>query len=603
VTTTAVETEVLVVGGGGAGLAAAVLLADLGVDALTVERHPSTTILPKAHILNPRTMEILDRMGIAEDVYRDGTPMENLGTASWYTSLGGDEPWSRQRFFATDAWGGGDLAARYAEATAFVSGNLPQLMLEPLLRRHAEERAPGRVRFHHELVAFEQDADGVTAEVLDRDSGASYEVRARYLIGADGGRVVAPALGIPMIGPDPFVNMISIHFRADLSPYVQEDGSIIRMISRPNVDGTWARGGCIAMGPTRWDRHSEEWRASITLPIGASHPEDYDEERAKADIRRQLDIPDLELEVVVISFWLLESVVAERYGDERVFLAGDAAHRHAPMGGLGLNTGIQDVHNLCWKLGAVLRGHAAPELLASYEAERRPVGARNVEWATFNFYNHLAAGAGFAMLPNAPEEHNRAALERLFADGRDGENRRARLREYYWTLRREFQQLDVELGFAYDGAGAAVVPDGTQPPPHDPLERDYRPVTRPGHRMPHAWVQREDERISTHGLLETGAFLLLTGGEDDGWRSAAATWARRSGVPIQTWSVGRDLVDLDGTWGRVRGHDDAGAVLVRPDGHVAYRAATAPDDATAALGSALCAVLGDVATASAGGRG
>jgi 2,4-dichlorophenol 6-monooxygenase len=222
------------------------------------------------------------------------------------------------------------------------------------------------------------------------------------------------------------------------------------------------------MGPTRWDRHSEEWRVSVTLPIGSAHPDQYDEERATADVRRQLDIPNLEIDIKAISFWLLESVLADRYQVGRVFLAGDAAHRHAPMGGLGLNTGIQDVHNLSWKLAAVLKGYAGPGLLDSYERERRPVGARNVQWATFNFYNHLAAGAGFGMLPGAPPEHNRAALEALFSEGVDGENRRARLAEYYWTARREFQQLDIELGFDYADS-PAVVADGTERPPHDPL--------------------------------------------------------------------------------------------------------------------------------------
>jgi 2,4-dichlorophenol 6-monooxygenase len=588
------DIPVLVVGGGGAGLMASVILADLGVEALTIERHPSTSILPKAHILNPRTMEIFDRHGLADEVYEVGTPIANLGKTTWYTSLGGDEAWSRRMFFQTDAWGGGELAPAYAEATAYVSGNLPQLHLEPLLRRHAEERAPGSVLFNCELTGIESTGDHVIATVLDRSTGEQATIRAQYAIGADGGKTVGPALGIEMEGPAPFVNMISIHFVADLSQYIQEDASIVRMVARPTVDGGWIRGGCIAMGPTHWDRHSEEWRGSVTLPLGATHPDEYDEARAVADIRRQLDIPDLEIEEIkVISFWLLESVIADRYQVGRVFLAGDAAHRHSPMGGLGLNTGIQDVHNLTWKLAAVVHGHAEPALLDSYERERRPVGARNVQWATFNFYNHLAAGAGFGMLPGAPEEHNRAALEALFADTPDGENRRARLAEYYWTARREFQQLDVELGFDYADS-PVVVADGSPPPAHDPLERNYQPVTRPGHRLPHAWLADQSKSISTHHLLTPGRFLLLAGGDGEPWCEAARQCAIELGVAIDAFRIGHDceLGDRDGKWSQLRGHEDDGTILVRPDGHVAFRAQRGAEDATERLTAALQTALG-----------
>lgn len=589
------DVPVLVVGGGGAGLSAAVMLADLGVPTLTVERHPTTSILPKAHILNPRTMEIFDRHRLADEVYAAGAPIENLGKTTWYTSLGGNEPWSRQMFFQTDAWGGGDLAKAYAAATACVSGNLPQLHLEPLLRRHAEQRSTeGDVLFNCELTAIENSGDQVIAQILDRSTNETATVRAQYAIAADGGRTVGPALGIEMHGPAPFVNMISIHFVADLSDYIQEDASIVRMIARPTLDGGWIRGGCIAMGPTRWDRHSEEWRVSVTLPIGATHPDDYDEARALADIRRQLDIPDLEVEEVkVISFWLLESVIADRYQIGRVFLAGDAAHKHSPMGGLGLNTGIQDVHNLTWKLAAVVHGQAAPALLESYERERRPVGARNVQWATFNFYNHLAAGSGFGMLPGAPEAHNRAALEGLFADTPDGENRRARLAEYYWTARREFQQLDIELGFNYADS-PVVVADGSPPPVHDPLERNYQPTTRPGHRLPHAWLTRNGETISTHHLLTPGRFLLLTGPDGEPWHEAVQQCSAELQVLIDAYPIGDDceLRDRDGRWTQLRDHADDGAVLVRPDGHVAFRACQGSDSAIDRLTSALRTALG-----------
>jgi 2,4-dichlorophenol 6-monooxygenase len=366
------------------------------------------------------------------------------------------------------------------------------------------------------------------------------------------------------------------------------------MIARPTADGGWVRGGLVTMGPNRWDRHSPEWRVSVTRPLGSGRPQDYDDDQAVADVRRQLNLEDLQIEILVISHWTIESVLADRFQDGRIFLAGDAAHRHSPMGGLGLNTGIQDVHNLTWKLAAVLLDDAEPALLDSYEAERRPIGRQNVGWATFNFYNHLAAGAGFGMLPGAPEDHNRAALAAIFADTFEGSARRARLRDFYWAVRREFQQLDIELGFEYADS-PVVTPDGSEAEPRDPVGHEYRPTARPGHRLPHAWLEAAaGEAVSTHQLLHPGAFLLLTGQASGAWSQAAEACATsfRSKVDVRSVGVGADLADRDGRWQELRGHGANGAVLVRPDGHVAFRAASDGGDAEALLSAALGTALG-----------
>ena len=586
------EVDVLIVGGGGCGLAASVMLADLGVESLLVERHPTTALMPKAHIINPRTMEILHTHGLAADVLREGAPPENNASAQWYTSLGGDEPWHRQAVHRTDAWSGGALTEQYARLTRWRHGNLPQKYLEPLLRRHAEARNPGRVLFAHEVTALDQDADGVDAVIADLGSGEQLAVRARYTIGADGGRFVGERLGIAMEGPEPFVHTVSVHFRADLSSCFGDDESLLRFIVRPTPEGVWWRTGCLQMGPTRWDRHSEEWVATITLPPDVEHG-DFDDAAAAAGVRERLALPDLDLEVLRFSRWQVEALVAERFAHGRVFLAGDAAHRHSPHGGLGLNSGIQDAHNLTWKLAAVVGGAASPALLDSYEPERRPVAIRNVEFATFAFFNHLAVASGFGVLPGAPPEHNRAILRALFSDTADGATRRLRLREFFDTLRMEFQAADIELGFEYADS-PAVVPDGSPAPPRDPAGNDYRPVARPGHRLPHAWFDRLDERVCTHDLLRPGRFLLLAGRDGEAWTQAADDVAGRVGVALDAVLAGpgRALQGGDGAWYALRGHDDGGAVLVRPDGHVAYRAPTAVPDARAALTGALTTVLG-----------
>jgi 2,4-dichlorophenol 6-monooxygenase len=585
--------DVLICGGGGCGLAAAVMLADLGVDSLLVERHPGTSVMPKAHILNVRTMEIFSQFGLAEDVYRIGAPQERNSMVRWFTSLGGDEPWDRQELFATDAWGGGALREHYRCLSARRHGNVPQILLEPLLRHHAEDRNPGRILFSHALEHVRQGDEAVEAEICDQVSGEASRVSARYLIAADGGKTIGSQLGVSLIGPEPFIHTVSVYFRADLSPYLDDDDSLIRLFLRPNVDGTWIRTGCVAHGPTRWDRHCEEWTVSVTLHP-AERDRKYSDEAAANAVRERLNLPDLDLDVIRITRWSIEAVVADAYRVGDVFLAGDAAHRHSPMGGLGLNTGIQDAHNLAWKLAAVVRGDAEDVLLDSYELERRPVGQRNVDFSTAAYFNHLGVSAGFGAMPGAPPEHNQAVLRTLFSDTADGATRRVQLRGFFTTLRMEFEAADIDLGFEYSES-PVVVPDGTPAPARDPAGHVYHQVARPGHRLPHAWLDRYGELVATHDLVRPGAFTLLTAEDDTGWSRAAEGLRSRTGLDIQVERIApdADLRDRFGDWGgALRGHDEGGALLVRPDGHVGFRALAAPDDSSRDLSRALSVCLG-----------
>lgn len=589
------EVDVLVVGGGASGLFTALLLGDLGVDVLLAERHAGTSLLPKAHILNPPTMELFDRAGIAEEVYAAGTPNEHFSQAGWYTSLGGEEPWDGQLIFRCDTWGGGDLADEYARSTPYRFGNLNQRLMEPVLRRHAEERNPDGILFGHEVSDWSEDADGITATIAPRDGSASFTVRAQYVVGADGGRTVGPRLGIELAGPDPFVNMVSVHFSADLSPYVDNDRELHMLFVAPQLDGEFALADIVAVGPDRWGRHSQEWHLLITLPVDDSGRarEAYDEAQAVADVRRHLKLADLDLEVLEISHWLILSALAERYKAGRFLLVGDAAHRHPPNGGLGMNMGFQDVGNLAWKLSAVVQGRADASLLDSYEEERRPVGRELVDWATFRFFSYMSATAGFGLVPGAPPEWNRGVLETLFEDSANGRGRRALLEAFYATLGWEYGEADVELGYAYERG--ALVPDGKPVPDRDPTGRLHAQSARPGHHLPHAWLEYDGERRSTVHLVDGRGFLLLTGdgAGADAWRAAAAELEAQRG-PIAVHSVGAagDLHDPDGAWASLRGHDAGGALLVRPDGFVAYRAVTAPADPAAALRDAFSAVLG-----------
>jgi 2,4-dichlorophenol 6-monooxygenase len=581
------DVPVLIVGGGGCGLSASIFLSTLGVDHLLIERHQTTSHLPKAHYLNQRTMEIFRQFGLSDSVYEAGSPLENFGKVRWRTSLGGDGDLDARTFYTMDGFGGGELYAGYLKDSPGPSGNLPQIRLEPLLRRHAEDRGDGRLRFGHELLDLTQDSDGVIATVRDVSGDSTYQVRAQYVIAADGGKTVGEKLGVTMQGPSGLLDMVSVHFSADLSEYADES-CLITWFLNPDGAGSWGSGAMVPMGPT-WGKHSEEWVFHFTF--GPDDPERFDEEAIVPRLKELLKLPDLEVQVHKVSHWILEGVLADRYRVGRVFLAGDAAHRHPPTTGLGLNTAIQDAHNLAWKLAAVLSGRAGAALLDSYEPERQAIGMRNVDWAMFTFLNHLVIDAGIGLLPGQPAEANRVAFAAFFDDSPMGETRRARAGEVIRTQRTEFQAHDVEIGFSY--AAGAIVPDGSEAPAADPMGGTYHPTTRPGHRLPHAWLRHDGEPVSTHDLSGLDQFVVLTGNDGAAWAAAAAAAAEKLGVTVRAVAIGESTgySDEDGTWAAVREISDSGAILVRPDNHVAYRSIAAVPDAADALTAALSTVL------------
>lgn len=563
-----IETPVLIVGGGGCGLSTSIVLSDLGIPHVLIERHAGTSNLPKAHYLNQRTMEVFRQHGLADAVYAVGTPMENMCQVRWRTTLGGSEPLDAKTFYTMDAFGGGDVAGAYAQDSACLSSNYPQLRLEPLLREAATGRGAGSIRFAHELTALAQDADGVTATVSDLERGRDYTVRAQYVVAADGGKTVGPLLGIGMQGVTGLGRIVSSHISANLAEW-WDDKTLITWFINPDRSGTFGSGAMVPMGPT-WGPGSEEW--VVHFNFAPNDPERFDEQTVIPHLRELLKLPDLELSVHKVSNWSLEAVLAERYQDGRILLAGDAAHRHPPTTGLGLNTAIQDAHNIAWKLAAVLKGYAGPGLLDTYETERQPIGMRNVDWAMFTAMNHQVLDAGMGFSPTQSPAARRAAFEAFFADTPMGETRRARAAEVFMTQRTEFQAHDLEIGFAY--AAGALVADGSPPPAVDPLGGRYHPTTRPGHRLPHAWIERDGERLSTHDLAGSdGAFVLITGADGERWRTAAASAAARAGVNLVDAAIGAGLAygDPDGAWQRVCEIAADGAILVRPDNHVAWR--------------------------------
>lgn len=562
-----VRVPVLIVGGGGCGLSSSIFLSRLGVRSLLVERHPTPGRLPKARYLSQRTMEIFRQFGVASEVYAKSMPLQNISHIRWCTTLGGDGEFDRRTFYRIESFGGGSLAD-YATDSPCESTLYPQVRLEPLLKSIAAEQELAEVLYNHELISFEQDAEGVHAIVQDRNSGKQMQIHADYLIGADGGKTVGPTLGAKLSGQTDMAHMVTVYFKADLSEWWDDDYSMTTWFVNPD-GGSWASGVLGQLGPTRFGRHSEEWMFHFSFR--PDDPARFDETSLLPRMRELLKVPDLNPEIIGIGHWVVEGVLADRYQWGRVFLAGDAAHRHPPTTGLGLNSAIHDAHNLTWKLAAVLNGFAHESVLETYESERKPVAARNVEWALLTFQNHQLTDVGIGLVRDNPEL-SKANFARFFADTEDGRTRRKRLETVLEVQRMEWQAHDIELGFRYELG--AIVPDATVAPLRDPMGRVYVPSTRPGHRLPHVWVERDGTRLSTHDLVQPGRFLLLTAEHGSRWGHVANELAVKYGLPIDVVSIGddADYADCERRWKHLREVSKDGAILVRPDHHIGWRA-------------------------------
>ncbi|MFD0683210.1 FAD-dependent monooxygenase [Actinomadura fibrosa] len=603
-----IEVPVLIVGGGGCGLSASVFCSDHGVEHLLVERHAGTSTIPKAHYHNQRTMEILRQHGLHEAVAEQAAPVERFAKVRWMTSLAGDGAPDGRVIYEMDGFGGGPLRDRYAAASPALPSRLPQNRLEPILRRRAERDNPGRILFGRELAALTDEGDRVVAEVRDTATGETTEVVARYVVAADGGRTVGPALGVRMRGLPGMRQITTVHFSADLSPWWREGAHMTHFLN-PYNPGLFCN--IFEMGPT-WGKHCEEWVIHFHLPpADAAKPGESGEsgerggpggsgERAalpgeEAVVRRIRDVlglPDLDLTLHGMTSWTVQGLLADRYRHGRVLFAGDAAHRQPPTVGLGLNTGIQDAHNLAWKLAAVLTGRAPDGLLDTYEAERRPIGRHNIDWAVSAAAHNQAVLGAIGLGPGVPAERRERMFAAYFDPSPLGAAGRARAAEMFATTRGGYQAHDVEVGFAYDEG--AVVPDGSPPPHREPLRDVYRPTTRPGHLLPHAWLERGGRRLSTHDLTGSAAgFALLTGPAGTPWCEAAAQVAEKLSIPIRTARIGAgaEFADAEGTWEAVREISDDGAVLVRPDNHVAWRSTGGGENPAGTLADALSRVL------------
>jgi 2,4-dichlorophenol 6-monooxygenase len=581
--------EVLIVGGGVAGLISSLELAQLGVDTYLVSAREATSPLPKAHILNQRTMEIFRGLGVDDEVYAQGTPAENMVYTGFYVGFAGEGADCGRELYRLEAFGAGGMSEAWRDASACLPANLPQSRLEPILRRKAEQASPGAICYGHELLSVEQDSEAVHAVILDHQTERRYTVHAKYLLAADGGRTVGPSLGVAAEGLTDLGRMVTLHLSADLSAWAKDDDVLLRFHRMP-TDGRLVI--MAPMGPTQWGPRSEEWCIHLSYPM--DDPRSLDNQMVIEDLHATLGVDNLDGTVHVVSRWIIEGTVAERFCVGRIFLLGDAAHRHPPTGGLGLNSAVHDAHNLAWKLGLVLRGVATPMLLASYEAERKPVSVRNVQRSVENTVNHLNTNELIGVLPTNSPDVNWTNVRRLWSqDPADLEHRR-RVMASFARQSMEFNEHNVEYGYAYQSR--AVLDDGTDALTNPDPIRIYLPAARPGHPLPHCWLATPDgRRVAVMDLVAPGRLLLIAGEDGQAWVDAAQELALRKNIPIDALRVGHadgDYLDFRSTWTRLRGHGEQGAILVRPDRFVAWRTPSLSADPASELDAAIALVLG-----------
>ncbi|MFJ8357481.1 FAD-dependent oxidoreductase [Streptomyces sp. NPDC093984] len=566
------DTDVLVVGSGPAGGSAALSLATYGIRTLLVTKYGWLANTPRAHITNQRTMEVLRDLGVESEALALGSPSHLMGDTVLCTALTGDEI-GRIR-----SWGTGPASAtEYASKSPCEMIDLPQTYLEPILVSNAAARG-AKVRFDTEFLGFTQDADGVTALLRDRVRGDEYTVRARYLIGADGGRsTVAEQLGLPFDGRMAKAGSMNIVFKADLTRYCAHRPSVLYWVLRPGAET-----GGIGMGLVRMVRPWNEWLLVWGYDIEQPPPE-VDDEAARQIVRDLVGDPDLPVEITSTSLWTVNHSYATVYSSGRVFCAGDAVHRHPPSNGLGSNTSVQDAYNLAWKLAMVIRGEAGPALLDSYTAERAPVGRQIVERANLSrdqfgpIFEVLGVGGG------SDEQAIAEGLEALRAQTPEGAKKRRLLEEAIQLKNYEFNAHGVEMNQRYTSA-AVIADDGPDEVWEEDRELVHRPTTRPGAKLPHAWlVDAQGERMSTLDVVGGGVLTVLTGLSGDVWDTAAAACRAELGLALRVVRVGDDdCRDAYGEWSRVSEIAEDGVLLVRPDGHVAFRRACAPDTAESA---------------------
>lgn len=504
---------VLVVGGSLVGLSFSLFLARQGIKPLVVERHPGTAIHPRVSSLTARTMEIYRMAGIEEDIRREEPPFPREFGVMFVESLAG------QMFDNLME----DMSAYFTDLSPVAGNGIAQDLLEPVLRAQVEQ-AGVDLRYNIELIEFEPDADGITAVIRDRISGETRRVRSKYLVAADGSKSgTRTQLGIGQHGEGTLCHLISMVFDADIHELFHSQNAHMCFFANETTSGS------LVLYPGTL-RRPHLYRLDVVYDPEEETMEDYSEERCVQLIRAAIGIPDISISIKKVLTWEMAARVADRFQQGRVFLVGDSARVQPPSGGLGGNTGIAEAQNLAWKLAAVLRGEAGPDLLATYDEERRPVADYTVEQV---------------VMLSQQREH----------EGSEGIT---------------VNTLHINMGYRYQG-GAIVPEAGAKSLPL--VQSPELWTGQPGTRAAHVVLEREGQSVSSIDLFGT-RFVLLVGPEGQSWLQAAQQVKQKLGLPMDVFQIGgqhNDFIDPGNDFLNAYGITSTGAIIVRPDGYIGWR--------------------------------
>jgi 2-polyprenyl-6-methoxyphenol hydroxylase-like FAD-dependent oxidoreductase len=530
------RTPVLIVGAGPIGLALAGDLGWRGIPCTLVEKTDGRIEHPKMDLIGVRTMEFCRRWGIADWVRDAPYPGDYPQDYIWLTALTGYE------------LGREKSPGRAFEACPPESPQkrerVPQDMFDPIIKRFATSFPSLTLHHNTELTGFEEKPDRVVATVRDTLSGATREIEADYMIGTDGGAsLVRERLGITMSGHPALTYTTNVIFRCPDFVSLHDKGRAYRFIFI-GPEGTWLTIVAINGG--------DRFRMSI---VGTPDKVTHSEDDIRAALKRAMG-KDFDYEILSVMRWIRKELVADSYGTDRIFLAGDSVHLTSPTGALGMNTGMQDAVDLGWKLDAVIRGWGGQGLLKTYEIERKPVAVRNIKASTENLERMLA-----------PRTTHKPPPE-VFQPGPKGDAARKAYGDWYTELMsHEWYMNGYHLGYRYDDS-PIVWPDGTPAPP---LEgKTYTQIARPGARAPHVWLPDGRSTLDLYGR----GFVLLRLGADAPLGETLVRSAAAAAVPLEVVQI--DTPEVLKAYQRR-------LVLVRPDGHVAWRADTEPADARALI--------------------
>ena len=579
------ETDVLIVGCGPAGGAAALTLSTYGINNLVINKYGWTAKLPRAHITNQRTLEVLRDMGIEEESKLHSVPQEFMANNVFCTSLAGEE------FGRIHAWGNHPARkAEYELASPCGYCDLQQPKMEPLLLSHATKRG-SKVRFNTEYLGHEQNEDHVIATVKDRLTGESYKVRCKYLIGADGGNSkVAEDLGLAMEGKMGVSGSMNILFEADLTKYVEYRPSVLYWILQPGSDI-----GGVGMGVIRLVERWNKWLVVWGYDISQGKPEMTDE-HVISILHNLIGDDTLDINVEAYSFWTVNDMYATELHKGRVFCVGDAVHRHPPTNGLGSNVSIQDSYNLAWKMAMVLKGQADPSLLESFDEERLPVAKQTCYRANKSIADFGGIFGALGLFDTHDPEVMKQRIDSRKDDTPEGAKKREALNAAIDFTNYVYNAHGIEMNQRY--TSRAVIPDGTPGPDYSRDEElYYEATTYPGAKLPHVWLRKIGDTkkvVSTLDLVGKGRFTLITGIGGQNWVNAVNHFKEQSGIKMAVFVLGpgQDYEDIFGDWMHVRGIQEDGCLLVRPDGHIAWRQKVRPGNAVEELFNAMGQVTG-----------